>query len=566
MTESGDKDNRTVYEILAEDRFSGQEITEKDRQLLELEVALNQRIDEYLLKNPRRIPKAVYFIVPNEFGERFCFYGIKPLLTLFFPRWSGISKEYSKVLVHTFSMLSYFTPLIGGAISDSYLAKYHTIVYLSILYFLGCVLLAVFSINGLLGTAPNIPVAALFAPLVMIAMGTGGIKPCVSTHGGDQYLPNQRQGIDWFFTVFYTSINAGATISMNVSPILKDNVQCFGDSCYFGSFMMCALVFGAVTILFIFGRRYYRIVPAVGEFLPWKALKVPFIAGWRYFKATREERARRRNWLSFSDEVVGAPFVEETRQLGIMLSAIIPMIFFWMIYNQLSTEWQIQYVMMENAVGSVRISSENFQVINSVLIIILVPTLGLLYPWIERRGFRCTPLRRMGAGYILVITSFIISGVLQMAVDDRYNPTLNAKGDVIACDGCLHIFYQLPQWFLISLAEAFTSPTGLLFCYEEVGRALKAQSTSFWLFFISLGDLVVAAVEASLLQNPVVKGPSKYFMYSGVGAASFVWYLIQGYFYKYKADRELIAKREQTDNNYESEQEKPEVLKMEANP
>jgi solute carrier family 15 oligopeptide transporter 1 len=98
-------------------------------------------------------------------------------------------------------------------------------VYLSLVYIFGGVLLVLFSWPGFLGT-PNserpIPLWGPITALLLVSLGAGGIKACVSAHGGDQYLKNQQKAITLFFTLFYTAINLGALISGYLTPILKD--------------------------------------------------------------------------------------------------------------------------------------------------------------------------------------------------------------------------------------------------------------------------------------------------------------------------------------------------------
>lgn len=82
--------------------------------------------------------------------------------------------------------------------------------------------------------------------LLLIAFGTGGIKPCVSAFGGDQFkLPEQEKYLGYFFSLFYFAINAGSLISTFLTPILRADVHCFGDNdCY-------SLAFGVPGILMI---------------------------------------------------------------------------------------------------------------------------------------------------------------------------------------------------------------------------------------------------------------------------------------------------------------------------
>lgn len=82
--------------------------------------------------------------------------------------------------------------------------------------------------------------------LFIIAVGTGGIKPCVSAFGGEQFVrPQQDKQLEQFFSYFYISINAGSLISTLITPILREDVQCFGqNSCF-------ALAFGVPAVLML---------------------------------------------------------------------------------------------------------------------------------------------------------------------------------------------------------------------------------------------------------------------------------------------------------------------------
>lgn len=82
--------------------------------------------------------------------------------------------------------------------------------------------------------------------LLLIAVGTGGIKPCVSAFGGDQFkLPQQASQLATFFSLFYFAINAGSLISTSLTPVLREDVHCFGNNdCY-------SLAFGVPGALMI---------------------------------------------------------------------------------------------------------------------------------------------------------------------------------------------------------------------------------------------------------------------------------------------------------------------------
>ena len=76
--------------------------------------------------------------------------------------------------------------------------------------------------------------ALSFIGLTLIGIGTGGIKPCVATFGGEQFvMPYQKKPMTQFFSLFYAAVNCGSLISVLVTPVLRSSVTCFGqESCY----------------------------------------------------------------------------------------------------------------------------------------------------------------------------------------------------------------------------------------------------------------------------------------------------------------------------------------------
>lgn len=115
-------------------------------------------------------------------------------------------------------------------------------MYLSMVYAVGSVVLTLGAIPTL-----NLPASeATIIGLLLIAIGTGGIKPNVSAFGGDQFkLPEQAKHLATFFSIFYLSINLGSMISTMLTPILRENVHCFDElSCY-------SLAFGVPGALMI---------------------------------------------------------------------------------------------------------------------------------------------------------------------------------------------------------------------------------------------------------------------------------------------------------------------------
>lgn len=105
--------------------------------------------------------------------------------------------------------------------------------------------------------------------LFLIGLGSGGIKPCVAAFGGEQFkMPEQARQLATFFSLFYFSINAGSLISTSVTPVLREDVSCFGmDDCFPLAFGVPAVLMVVAILFFVFGKFLYKILPNQGNML-----------------------------------------------------------------------------------------------------------------------------------------------------------------------------------------------------------------------------------------------------------------------------------------------------------
>ena len=130
------------------------------------------------------MPKGIPYIIGNEAAERYSFYGMKAILVIFMTKYlmdnngevAPMSEGDAKVWYHLFNSAVYFTPLLGAIIADAFFGKYKTIIGLSLVYCAGHLALALDETR-----------MGLTVGLTLIAIGAGGIKPCVSAHVGDQF-------------------------------------------------------------------------------------------------------------------------------------------------------------------------------------------------------------------------------------------------------------------------------------------------------------------------------------------------------------------------------------------
>lgn len=147
-------------------------------------------------------PKALYMLFMVEMWERFNYYGMRALLSLFMiSTVIGFSKATSSKIYGMFTALVYLTPVLGGYLADRYIGKRHSITIGAILMALGQFTLASYELIN--------PILALGTGLTLIIIGNGFFKPNISTIVGELYEPNDTRR-DGGFTIFYMGINVGA--------------------------------------------------------------------------------------------------------------------------------------------------------------------------------------------------------------------------------------------------------------------------------------------------------------------------------------------------------------------
>lgn len=360
-------------------------------------------------------PKQVFFIVGNEFCERFSYYGMKAVLAIYLKSKLHFSEDTSTVIYHTFSGLCYFTPLFGAMLADQVLGKFRTIFWISIIYVLGHLLKTLAAIPTL-GLPPT---SFSLIGLLLIAIGTGGIKPCVSAFGGDQFkMPEQERQLQTFFSIFYFAINAGSLISTFITPIFRQDIQCFGDdTCYSLAFGVPALLMLIATVILVMGKSMYVHKPAQGSILT----KVFGSIGTALARCCTS-REKKDHWLDHAKGKYDSKLIEDTKILLRVLLLYLPLPVFWALFDQQGSRWTFQATRMNGQVGSYIIKPDQMQLVNPAFILILIPMFDqVIYPIFAKINFLVKPLQRITTGGILTAAAFFISGFVELELAKTYD-------------------------------------------------------------------------------------------------------------------------------------------------
>uniref|UniRef100_A0A8C1PN04 Solute carrier family 15 member 1 n=1 Tax=Cyprinus carpio TaxID=7962 RepID=A0A8C1PN04_CYPCA len=343
-------------------------------------------------------PISIFFIVVNEFCERFSYYGMRAVLVLYFRYFLLWDDDLATSIYHAFVALCYLTPILGAIIADSWLGKFKTIIYLSIVYAIGQVTMAISTIHDITdanrdGTPDNFTfhIALSMLGLILIALGTGGIKPCVAAFGGDQFQEHQSRQLNTFFSVFYLCINAGSLLSTLITPVLR--------------------------VVFIAGSGMYVKTDPEGNIM-WSVCKCIGFAIKNRFRHRSSSYPKREHWMDWANEKYDKLLIAQIKMVLKVLFLYIPLPMFWTLFDQKGSRWTLQATTMSGDFGAFILQPDQMQTVNPILILTLVPIMDrLIFPLIQKCGLNFSPLKRMTVGMLFAAMAFVSAALVQIEID-----------------------------------------------------------------------------------------------------------------------------------------------------
>ncbi|MGN7819913.1 peptide MFS transporter [Chitinophaga varians] len=205
-------------------------------------------------------PKGLAVLFTTEMWERFNFYGMRALLTLFLVNALAFSEAESSYVYGGFLGLSYLTPMLGGYISDRYLGNRNCILLGGFIMGIGQLLMVLSA--ALYATNVDTAKLIVWVALFVIIIGNGFFKPNISSMVGQLYPKNDSR-LDAAFTIFYMGINTGAFLGMLICPLLGDvkvdNVRMVGA--FKWGFLAAGIAMFLGTVLFYFLKDKYVVTP-----------------------------------------------------------------------------------------------------------------------------------------------------------------------------------------------------------------------------------------------------------------------------------------------------------------
>ncbi|MFT3914041.1 MAG: MFS transporter [Anaeromyxobacteraceae bacterium] len=320
----------------------------------------------------------------------------------------------------------------------------------------------------------------------LIALGAGGIKPCVSAFVGDQFVPGEERLRDRVYGWFYWSINLGSFFSYLTIPTLLKTVGPWAAFGVPGILMLVSLLF------FWGGTKHYRMTPPSGP-NPHNVYAVIRDAVHKLGTGRHGQ-----HWLDLALAKHPQEAVEGAKAVFKLAGVFAAVAFFWALFDQKSSTWVIQSKALDRQFFGVELSPAAFQLYNPVLVMVLIPFLTwVVFPGLERRGVSLAPLRKMTLGMFLTAISFGVAAVLQTFLDGGQT---------------LSVMWQFPQYVFLTAGEVLVSVTGLEFAYSQAPRSLRSTIMSVWFLTAAAGN-GITAILSKLLR---LHGAANFWVYAAL--------------------------------------------------
>ncbi|KAL2538290.1 Protein NRT1/PTR FAMILY 8.4 [Forsythia ovata] len=470
--------------------------------------------------------KASPFIIVNEVAERLAFFAIAVNMVAYLVREMHQTLPNAATHVTDWIGAAYVLTLLGAFLADAYLGRFRTIIIFSCVYSVGMVLLTLSaSIDSLhppkCTKKPCIPAstsqtAVLYCALALIALGTGGIKPCVSSFGADQFdMSDEKEVVKKysFFNWFFFAINMGALLGITLLVYIQVE---FGWT--WGFAIPTVAMFCSILIL-ASGFPKYRYQKPTGSVFT-RFFQVVVASLRNHYKGVEVGRGGDLYEVNTREsDIFGARKLAHTEQYRPPK---------WI--GKLGPHFEIPS-------GSVPV----FSAINALILVPVYEILIVPYLRIKTghpRGI--TSLQRMGIGLFVSIFALFSAALVEKMRRNHSNPS------------SLSVFWLFPQCFLIGTAEVFTYVGQLEFFYDEASDGTRSISSALFLSEIGIGSWISTAIvkiiegatggeKKGWLRDDLNKSKLDYFYWilTGISGLNFLVYTLVAWKYKGGIDRSV---------------------------
>ncbi|CAI9754298.1 unnamed protein product [Fraxinus pennsylvanica] len=526
--------------------------------------------------------KSAFFIIGVEVAERFAYFGISSNLMSYLTGPLGQSTATAAENVNAWNGASGLLPLLGAFVADLFLGRYWTILIASGLYILGLCFLSTSVVlysfkssqcqnaaNNKACSVPQFQIIIFYFSLYLVAVAQGGHKPCVQAFGAEQFDEQHLRECEAkssFFNWWYFAMNSGIIVALLILCYIQDNLSWglgFGIPCI----VMCLAL-----ILFLLGTMTYRFRVQSDERNPFVRIGRVFLNAARNWRTTqtaisKEEEAqgilpyRGSEQFNFLNKALLAPdgskedrkvcTVTEIEEAKIVLR-LVPIwtacLGFGIVSSQSSTFFTKQGLTMDRSISSsLQIPAASLQSFISIGIVVFVPIYDRILVPIARAisNSGITMLQRIGTGIVLSFLSMVIAALVErerLKTVAEYGLVDKANATVP-----MSVWWLLPQYLLIGVADVFTLVGLQEFFYDQVQNELKSIGLALYLSIFGIGNFLssflISVVEKATngpgqdcwFSNNLNRAHIDYFYWllAGISAAAFAAYLYTAKSYIY---------------------------------
>ncbi|KAI8139324.1 POT family-domain-containing protein [Fennellomyces sp. T-0311] len=498
-------------------------------------------------KNLREVPDSVpitaYLVILIEFCERFTYYGLSGPFQNYIqypdpgeypaqqPGAMGKGHQTATALTTFFQFWCYVTPIIGAVIADQYLGKYKAILYFSIIYFVGLLILTCTAIPSAIAHGSAFP--GYIVSIIIIGLGTGGIKANVSPLVAEQYrsrspyvktLKNGNRVIvtpqatyTKIFNMFYWGINIGS-LSAIATTELEKNVG------FWPAYLLPTCMFVPCICVVVLGRKRYVQAPPRGSVF----LEAGRLLWLSMFKVKGGLEACKPSNLALTHPDIAAKvthddvFVDELRRAlrACVIFCWFPI--FWLCYAQITNNLISQASTMLTG----NVPNDIMQNIDPISLIILVPLFEyVIYPTLRRFNLSPGPILRISIGFFFASVAMGYTAGIQAKIyaSPPYFDHPEGQNWVSAA-------YQIPSYFFVALSEIFANVTGMEYAYKKAPESMKSIVMALYLLTNCFASILAFALVS------VTVDPKLTWMYTGICGAAITCSILL-YACHYKRDR-----------------------------
>ncbi|CAO2817146.1 unnamed protein product [Amaranthus hypochondriacus] len=472
--------------------------------------------------------KASFFIIAIEFSERLSYFGIATNMITYMTKVMHQDLKTAADSVNIWTGVTTVTPLLGAFLADAYTGRYFMILFSALLYVLGLILLTMTQYIPTLKPCNTTPIsscehatkvhqAIFFLAAYLVALATGGYKPCLESFGADQFNDDdtkERKQKMSFFNWWNVSLCSGLFIGVTLIVYVQDYVS-WGIA-----FLILAIIMGVTVFIFVIGRPFYRYRKPHGS--PLTPLLQVMVAAMAKRKLACPEDSTLLYEVGKSDMVQGrllshtnrlrfldkAAIIEQDEHNGTTkkkpspwrlasvtqveeLKLIINMVPIWLTclvfgigIAQGSTFFIKQGTSMNRKITKhFEIPAATVYTLTSIGMIASVSFYDkVLLPYLRKvtgneRGIDI--LTRIGIGMIILVVAMLVSAIVEK---ERIKASSRGKQ--------LNVFWLAPQFLIIGVGDGFSLVGMQEFFYDQAPDSMRSLGLAFYLSVIGVGSFV----------------------------------------------------------------------------